>query len=394
MMVTQEPPRGGAPRIWLLGLHVLAVLTFLSGSAGAARAADTLHVILAGDSNDGTIGQNVRREITSLDNFFRAAQVRPDGKAITVEPHVVGADFNLQAIEAAIRRLPQNGATNRSVFLYVSCHGAYDATNGHGLSMRLLPADPVPSLVPRAEILSSLAAARFGLNIFVTESCSIRSSTRPRPPVFPFAPPDAVGVIRPLFFDAAGTADINACSEGELAWGYPDGSGSFFSEAFLFTLSQSAQHILKHPTAVALGVSGAGLTWRRLQPYLSDRTEALFKAAADQQQPPGSLSYQGVAYSGEHPQAFCLPFVSGVDKRRFAWGATFRASQQAPGVEVTTSTNPLLRANDLITRIDGKQVRSMCELDCNTQLSSGKVAVSVRRGNAEEVLYIDLVPAS
>ena len=205
---------------------VIAVgLAFIVGGQ-TARAARKLHVVIAADENDASIGKYCQTDRTNIESLF-LSNVDP----ASLRTHVVPASSLTQT------GLPQfiqglSVGPEDAVVFYYSGHGNYARDGQHYLVV-------AGQWISRSAVTSTLQSLSAGLTVMMTDACFNFHDVVP--------PQRAIGVrrqipvtsplFRKLFFEANGFIDLNSCQRDEKAATHAEyGLGSVFTKALNDTM--------------------------------------------------------------------------------------------------------------------------------------------------------------
>ncbi len=195
---------------------VVAILVLISFILCVSQShAQKIHLLIAADTNDESIGQGVAKNVPNLETWFRAHVPTKD---LTISK-VTGRNFSRQGILSAVDRI--NPRSSDGLVVIVCCHGAY-SRNGHYLSMHS------QQNLYRKDLVAKVKLQGAGTDVVITDACNIFLE----PPTMEFGfegePPSQIApLFKSLFLDARGVVDINSASEGQVSWTCSQ-DGSFF----------------------------------------------------------------------------------------------------------------------------------------------------------------------
>ena len=232
----------------------VAVCLMLVPSSASAR---ILHVFIVADTNDPSIGKNVKSDAGNIHGTFQHF-VRDSDLRIY---ELLGEDVSEGRIKSMIRGKSIN--RDDAVLFYYGGHGAYSGDKKHILSLR-----NGKDRIKRSEVMEELSKHNAALTVVITDTC-FSSSREERAPSAPSAAA-AFDVTHPLFrrlfFQTDGMIDMNACSRGQVAITHRfERVGSIFTASLTNSLARHAQE------------EDASFGWNELVNEVSDLTARSFR---------------------------------------------------------------------------------------------------------------------
>ncbi len=206
---------------------VLTTIALLLAITQTAHAGRKLHVIVAADANDPTIGRYCDTDARAIKTLF-ATSVYMDELNIVDIPV---SQLNSAGVQTAIRNAgirPKD-----AVLFYYTGHGNYARDGKHYMVAN-------NKWISRAVVVSALRERGAGLAVLMTDACfnfndvpAPGGSTFPTKRLLNTAP-----LFRKLFFETNGFIDLSSCQRDEKAATHPDPSlGSVFTKAFVDTMN-------------------------------------------------------------------------------------------------------------------------------------------------------------
>lgn len=367
-----------APRLTLLA----GLLALSAPQAGRAADLDKLHVLIAVDTEDPNIGRDC---VKDRDNFKKllAEGIPASRYEVTV---LEGKQMTRDNVLGHFRRL-KVGGQHGLVFLF-SGHGAVNRGDGeHYMQMQ-----GSERLLARKDVREAMVKTGAGLAVLLTEAganlIDLKPAPAPRPKdrisVRGLKVPDGPGSNRPatdpikpgyrqLFFAARGVADINGAMTGTSDWSDPEG-GSIFVRGLLQTLIDKRDD--------------SDLTWPAVYADLIEKTRATF---ADWKKKTLEEVRRGALEVGREerealekqadqtPQAFLLPDCK---------VGLIVEGQGGKGVRVLSvlldgpAHRAGLKPGDVITRMDGRDVREVKDYDAALDQALERPGAEVKLGVA------------
>ena len=151
-----------------------------------------LHVLLIGDTDDGSVGKSVQADLNNLKRTLEYG-IPPFRRTITV---LSGAEATPKSVLRQVQDLTIQDKC--SLFVYYSGHGVIDPELGHVFTM-------THGRLSRKELLAAMRAKKARLRILVTDCCavyapvSVRRAERLR---------EDWSIFRSLFFLHDGEVDV------------------------------------------------------------------------------------------------------------------------------------------------------------------------------------------
>ena len=209
-------------KIQTLLIATIAVVACLQ----TAEAGRKLHVVIAADVSDASIGRYCQTDANKVRLLFQNNVHNGE-----VEIHEV-ATANVN--QAGITRTLQNAGVRPedAVVFYYSGHGNYARDGQHYMVVG-------GNWTSRSSVIASLKSRGAGLAVLITDSCfNFNDVTPPQQTVRAEMRKSATApLFRKLFFETNGFIDINSCQRDEKAATHADYSlGSVFTKAFVDSL--------------------------------------------------------------------------------------------------------------------------------------------------------------
>ena len=361
-------------------LHVCVCALLLNRQAWSQ---DTLHILMVTDTADESIGKSCAVDLASMRRFFTDSENIPHNKRTEITfmsgsppPKSVprAIPFSGEAVLKHYRTAAAGGDVNPgdTVFFYYSGHGGFDPVKGHFMALD----GKLENSLLRSELRAAILKCNARLAVIFTDCCA---DVVELPPLAQ-APAVAKGLaskrtmmMNSLFFLQKGIVDVNASSQGQVAEG-KESFGGYFTSVFV---EQMKRGVLSTETRLDnknLPVKKDDkLTWRELFPLLmiqvADkwRKEHPAPDCADNDELPGGKQCT------QDPQAYCLPATPSLDPPRlFQHGLTVDAvTKDRKDILIVRSVDKEsaaekggIRAGDVISAIDAKNISNACEFDC------------------------------
>ncbi|OJW10878.1 MAG: hypothetical protein BGO49_25555 [Planctomycetales bacterium 71-10] len=329
----------------LATVAILAAALALLGPA--PRAAARVFLLVAADTNDRQIGESVAHDARTFPLVFRLHMPEP---MMTYAPAVVGANFGAGRILAALRRLPVTPGVD-TVILYYSGHGAYDQARGH---YGQTPTGPLF----HSQVEATMAALRPKLAVYISDACSVFQKLPPMAAAPAIVPPtEPPPLLRSLFLDPSGFVSISASMPGQAAMGRSD--GGVFTNALVATCGANMQRRMSW-AAVIQKVN------QSTQPDYPNQTAYAVRPL------PHSPRFGAVA---QEDTARARAF-GGMEITQVLPGTPAARVRAADGQVFT------LTVGDVITHINGREVRNQAGYIAAVQGSPDRMALRIIDGSA------------
>ncbi len=342
--------------------------------AGSACAQDTLHLLMAADTEDDAIGDDCKSDVKRLKTFFSEDSNVPPGKQVKLTilsgpPQVGVPRFSHDAIIDYFTELQKEPEYNRktdSILFYYSGHGFYDPEKGHFMKTP-------GKMLFRSELRKAILDCKPRFAALITDSCEqVRPAFRI---VAKGAKVDLFPTVDALFFEPVGFLDLNACSQAQYAVGGGASQGGFFTNAF-FDLIEKPVNVLEKLAASSspAAKNDKVLTWREFFPLVAQKTNLNWKSATANDG--GCMDNPGVPgkrQCSQDPQLYSLPERTPYDPPDFKPGFAVVVLQndgKDAGLKVTAvdpgspAEKAGLKTDDAILQIDNKTILSTMELTC------------------------------
>jgi hypothetical protein len=354
----------------LCGTALLTVCGFLF--AGSACAQDTLHLLMAADTEADDIGDDCKSDVKRLKVFFSEDSNVPPGKQVKLTilsgpPQVGVPRFSHDAIIDYFKDLQKEPEYNRktdSILFYYSGHGFYDPDKGHFLKTP-------GQMLFRSELRKAILDCKPRFAAIITDSCEqVLPAFRL---VAKGAKVDLFPTVDALFFQPVGFVDINACSQAQFAVG-GNPAGGFFTNAFFDLIEKPVDVLAKLASSVPGAKQDRVLTWREFFPLVAQKTNLNFKfgyandgGCMDNPDAPGKRQ------CSQDPQLSSLPERTPYDPPDFKPGfavVVLQNNGKDAGLRVTAvdpgapAEKAGLKTDDAILRIDNKSILSAMEFTC------------------------------
>lgn len=322
--------------------------------ARAAEELDRLHVLIAVDTDDPSIGRDSAKDRDTFKKLLADGIPRDRYTADVLE----GKQLTKRNLLTHFQRL-RVGKQDGLVLLF-SGHGVADRRDEeHFLHMQ-----GPEQLLARRELREAMLGTGAGLVVLVTDACNSIVDIPPsaRAPS-PHAPRAGVAPgYRRLLFEARGLVDLNGAMIGTPGWSDPDGGG-----VFTRSLMRTFQARRDDPN----------VTWPSFYAELSRAAQGTFaawkKAAFDdvrsgrvQMSPQEQKDLE--EQETQAPQAFFLPGCKvGLAVQGKAGGKGVLPDGRGVRIIDLVKDSPALRAGlkrgEVIVKIDGREIRGNADFD-------------------------------
>lgn len=236
-----------------------------------ALAANTVHVIVVGDTNDAKIGTAVKTDIKLFDKLVTDLRSLASSNGYSLKTHImIGSDCSPSYVNNAINSLSAN---NDIIIFYYSGHGGRshkdDATSRFPRMCLGLGSRYADQWIKVSDCLDRLRAKGPRFILMITDCCNSyfdRKSSEQSATLHGFS--GSNDVLRKLFFESTGYASITGASPGEYGWCTQN--GAYLTLSFLDQLDK------------AINTNNTSITWQQLMKSVSDdtfeTTNKLYKA--------------------------------------------------------------------------------------------------------------------
>jgi Caspase domain len=283
-------------RFLILALLAIGCPTVAIGSpvrppAPAPQATElkTIHVLVAFDT-DSDLVDSLKIDLSRI-KWLLADSIPPsryEFKELTGS-HLTRANLLAYYNDPALKVGPDVGL----VFFYGG-HGAVDPKHGHYLRFKHGPE------ILRSELRQAMEARRPGLAVLLTDCCSTPRKIERVPEVTApaGAPADNTHIItfrpvvRNLFFQARGTVDITAATDGT-SWG-DDLAGGIFTRTFCSILTRKVADLDRDRDGI--------VTWKKVFPIVQSETATTFRTWSATMRKRGEV----IPATTQKPYAFSL----------------------------------------------------------------------------------------
>ncbi len=369
------------PAVFCLYSHLIASSSFSQ---------ETLHILMAADTEDGFIGNDCQTDLNRLKSFFAEPTNVPPNKKVKVTfltsaPTQGALRFSHNAILDHYKALQQNKEFNPktdTILFYYSGHGFYDREKGHFMKTP-------GQLLLRTELREAVLKCQPRLAVIITDCCQ---QVKPLAAITVRGLVDnRADIVDSLFFKPVGLVDINACSQGQFAAGGSPNAGGFFTKALFDLMSLSFIQVQELSPSHGLLKNDMVLTWREFFPLLMSKTMENWKEGyAKDDGCTDNVDLPGGTQCTQDPQAYSLPTQTPFDPPGFKHGLTlavFQKDGKDAGLMVTSVQpgSPAdiagLKKDDVILEIDNKRILSAVECDCAINFApvSGSIHVKYDR---------------
>ncbi len=199
---------------------VASLLLVLSLVAGTAEADRKLHVIVAADTDDPSIGKYCQTDMEIFQGLFHLHVVPRDLSMVTIPAR----NITREGVQRAIER--QSIKPDDAVCFYYSGHGAYTNNGQHYIATKAAG----ERWISRESILAALGNNEPGLVVLLTDSCANFVDVTVGEEVGGADNEETSPLFRRLFFETNGLVDVNSCERGQQA-----GTRLAFQEGSIFT---------------------------------------------------------------------------------------------------------------------------------------------------------------
>jgi hypothetical protein len=366
-------------------------LTLPAGARAQAPAREELarlHVLLACDTNS-TLRTFMQPNIAALKAAFIGGVPADRLDLVVME----GDEMTPQNILKKIQALPvkHNDAV---MFMYIG-HGAVDQKTGqHVFTLTREGVDGFQAL-PRKDVLAALAAKKAGLTVCLSDCCSGEGPilARARVPAMPRPATELSPVMRSLFFQHRGLADMTAAERGVLAW-FDGRIGGLFSHSLTTLLGRAPAE---------LGADRDGfVTWESFARRLREETNRNFVECkqhwSNRDQIEQTTQYAWIMHVARPAE---LAAGNPAIRPQVGWRLGVRVTGSPRGVQIVgvADRSPAakvgLEAGDVIVSVNGMTARSVEEyarlLDASPQ-GRARLGVLDVRSNQVTVVDVQLEP--
>lgn len=234
-----------------------------------ALAANTVHVMVVGDTNDAKIGSAVKTDIRLFDKLVTDLRSIASSNGYSLKTHImIGNDCSPSYVNNAINSLSAN---NDIIIFYYTGHGGRshkdDATSR--FPRMCLGSRYADQWIKVSDCLDRLRAKGPKFILMITDCCNSyydRKSSDQSATLYKFS--GNYDVLRKLFFESTGYASITGASPGEYGWCTP--YGAYLTLSFLDQLNK------------AINTNNTSITWQQLMEAVSydtfETTNKLYKA--------------------------------------------------------------------------------------------------------------------
>ena len=188
----------------------------------------TIHVILATDGADVSIGNAVETDRDNMANLFRANVPATNLNLITLEADTMTPDGILQSVENL------NIAPNDSIVFYFSGHGAFDV-NGEKQFLTLIKGGNLY----RETLLKKIEEKKTRLAVLLTDCCNneintVAGTRTADSTTYSIQTPGSFSpLFENLFVFCKGTVDLTSSKPGEYSFVIDVKEGSIFTKALI-----------------------------------------------------------------------------------------------------------------------------------------------------------------
>jgi PDZ domain/Caspase domain len=359
--------------------------------AAAADEAVRLHVILVGNTDDPMIGESVKQDLKNLEATLRAGFEKHKDR-LTVKI-LQGEEFTLKNVRDALRDLKTDGT--EAILCYFACHGTYRPGEGHLLAMEQPRDRRQAHVLLRSDLRHLLREKGARLAVLLTDTCNAY------PPGIELRPLPAAPeweTMRHLFLVPRGLVDINAVSEGEVAYGEAK-SGGFFSSTFVNVLREkfdkldaNKDRFVHWEELLPRMEAGSQQQYEKMRTQqLRELTDEYLKKQPEERQRLLTTRRDILLKQKTHSlRVYSLPPLA-----RFGVRALDDEDGGAKVVRVqddTPAAQTGLRPGDVIKRIGDHEVKDAASFLQTVDQSKGEVSVEVQRGNVVLKMKVRLAP--
>lgn len=360
-----------------LGFVLFALALF----PAAGHAQPDLQVVIAADVKDKNIGPGCAVDRDRLFTLFDNNNYKPRGADVNVAVFDdVKNDFTQAAIVSHLESM--NIGNNTRVAFFFTGHGDYTVADGHRMK---IPGPNGERMFNEAVFKVLDARKKLPFIAVITDSCSPRvggelrgKSSQGRRIVPPVKSGDTTDLMRRLFIEPNGRLDVNAASEGQLAYG-PDDIGGLFMYSLVGAIKDEGKKFRDDTSTVS--------RWSDLMPIVINRTNDAFikldKTSVEETGRPlrdaaGKPQRKQVPQVYAMPDGSAVPWYIGLDVEELT-----RGGMRVLAVKSDSPVRNTLRPGDTILEMDGKTVRKLSDFCCQIDMSSGNVSIKYERNGRD-----------